>query len=70
MNPQRLTGSILDTEHRHVTKTDEQLTDTNRVPLHRGPPGLDGSNTTRLAGPLSPTEDPYSPQGSSRTGRL
>ena len=38
MHPHRITRHIIDTEDVDVGKADEQLTDTDRVRLHRGSP--------------------------------
>ena len=38
MHPQRPAGRIIDAEDLHIAETDQQLTDTRRVLLHRGPP--------------------------------
>ena len=55
---QRPAERIVDAEDLHIAETDDQLTDTRRVLLHRGPPPIRCLSTPILEAPTPPIADP------------
>ena len=55
---QRRTGHIVDAEDLHIAETDDQLAETRRVLLHRGPPPIRCVSNPILEAPNPPIADP------------
>jgi hypothetical protein len=61
VNPDRPTHLVVDAQHDHVGKSDQQLAHARRVQFHRVSPDLEGFDTIKFAEPQLRVRDAQTP---------